>query len=595
MSNSAHLRPRPRRGRGKPAIDLARPLAVVIYARVSRDESGKKKSVNDQETAIKTAIADAYPAWAVKLVLTDNDISASDKTEKERQYWNQLRELVRKGQYDIVAVWEVSRLSRRAEEGLAFLRDCRESGVTGVYVAEGYGQLYVLDNPKDRSALRKEFDKAEDESDKIQVRVTRGQDGSRKAGRQHGICPYGYQRNYDPQTREPVHAVIEAEAEIIREIVTYVADGGSVASMALRLNKRDVPPPTRPGNRVNRHGWAASTVLGICTNPVYVSRITREPAWHNTEPGNRRFGATMGRNLADLVDAPQYSRVTDDETFFRAARNLQDKPRRSFNPHVEVERGSPRHLLTHIAVCECGGIITPGNRTYKAAAAAPARQVNAAKGRKGFQPLPEGTIRERKITRYYRCGRRMDVNVPEAAADEHVAALVVAKLAELVAASWSDQGSEELCGVCAELEDCQARVAERIEDLRAELKKPGGGSPGLVSMYRGLIAELEAGAARLKLEKERLSVPEVLRPFADCGDDTDLIAKVWERLPLDGKRSVLRTLAESITLHRAEHAGRGQGEVSERIKVSWKPVYVVSSDKAAAAEGASVALTEGAA
>jgi site-specific DNA recombinase len=584
------LRPRPRRGRGKPAIDLARPLVIVIYARVSRDESGKKKSVSDQEAAIKAAIADAYPAWTVKLVLTDNDISASDKTDKERQDWNRLRELVRKGQYDIVAVWEVSRLSRKAEEGLAFLRECRENGITGIYVAEGYGQLYALDNPKDRSALRKEFDKAEDESDKIQVRVTRGQDGSRKKGRQHGICPYGYERTYDPQTREPAHAVVGAEAEIIREIITYVADGGSVTAMAVRLNKRDVPPPTRPGNRVNRHGWAASTVLGICCNPVYVSRITREPAWHNTEPGNRRFGATMGRNLADLVDAPAYPRILDDETFFRAARNLQDKPRRAFNPHVEVERGAACHLLTHIAVCGvCGGIITPGNRVYQSAAPAARPGTNTAKGKKGFQPLPEGTIRERKVTRYYRCQRKMDVNVPEAAADEHVGALVIAKLAELAAVSWSDQGSEELCRVCAELEDCEARAAERIEDLRAELKKPGGGSPGLVSMYRGLIAELEAEAARLRLEKERQSVPEVLRPFADCGDDQDLIAKVWDRLPLEGKRSVLRTLAESIRMYPAKHSGRGQGPVSERIEVTWNPVYVVSGDTASAADDGNVA------
>ena len=123
----------------------------------------------------------------------------------------------------------------------------------------------------------------------------------------------------------------------------------------------------------------------------------------------------MGRNLANLIDAPQYPRIVDDETFFRAARNLTDKLRRSFNPHVTVERGAARHLLTHIAECgTCSGIITPGNRVY---ASAVPKGANAAKGSKGFQKLPVGTIREKKVTRYYRCARRQDVHVPEAAAD----------------------------------------------------------------------------------------------------------------------------------------------------------------------------------
>ncbi len=589
--------PRPRRGRGKKTLpDLNRPLLVIIYLRVSSDETGRRKSVSDQEAAIRAAVTELYPLWTVVLVLTDNDLSASDKTGKERPDWGRLRTLVRTGKYDIVAVWEVSRLSRVSEEGQAFMRECREYGVTGIFVSEGFGQLYLLENPKDRSALRKEFDKAEDESDKIQGRVTRGQHSNRSKGRQHGICPFGYVREYDPQTREFLrHVVVGAEAEIIREIIAYVAAGGSAANMARRLNKRDVPPPTRPGKRENKHGWAASTVLGICCNPCYIQKITREPAWWYTGPGNRRFTATMGRNLspAELVDAPQYPRITDDETFYRAAVNLQDKPRRSFNPHVEVERGAARHLLTHIAECgECGGSITPGNRVYKSAAGPAARPgANVVKGRKGFQPLPEGTIREAKVTRYYRCARKLDVNVPEPAADQHVSALVADKLAELAAARWSaGQGSEELYRARAELEEHQAKLGWLQEQTTAELVKlaqGAGGSQTMVNSFRAAAVAVEAGIGQLETEVERLSLHPALRPFAGCGDDREMIAQVWRGLPLDGQRSVLRILAESIRLYPAKHAGRGQGPVSERIGVTWNPWYVISADQATAAEGAS--------
>ena len=49
--------PRPRRGRGKKTLpDLNRPLNVIIYLRVSSDETGRRKSVSDQEAAIRAAV-----------------------------------------------------------------------------------------------------------------------------------------------------------------------------------------------------------------------------------------------------------------------------------------------------------------------------------------------------------------------------------------------------------------------------------------------------------------------------------------------------------------------------------------------------------
>jgi DNA invertase Pin-like site-specific DNA recombinase len=578
---------RARRRRVNRVIDMTRPMSVVIYVRVSKDETGKHKSVGDQEAAIKATIKELGYPWTILTVLTDNDISASDKTAKERPGWDDLRALVRKGKADIVAVWEVSRLSRITKVGIDFMDECQDHGITGIFVAEGYGQLYRLDDAKDRSALRHEFSKAEDESDKIQVRVTRGQAGNREKGRPQGICPYGYVRTYDQVTREFTgHTLIEAEKAIIIEIIQSVADGMSPATVARRLNLRRVSPPTRPGSRVNKHGWATSTVQSICTNPVYIRKITKVPAWWNTEPGNRTHGATMGRNLSDLVDAPQYPRIVDDELFFRAAHNLTDRPRRSFNPYVEVtgERGQARHLLTHIAVCECGGNITPGNRQYQSAVA---QGSNAGvKGKKGFQKLPEGTIRQKKVTRYYRCGKRMDVNVPEAAADEYVTALVIDKLVDLAGTEWvTGYDSEELYRTKAELAEREGTLAMITEQLTVELVKPGGGSPAIVASFRNAQVELEEEINRLKYDRERQALPQALRPFADCGDDAEAIGKVWDQLVLEGKRSVLRILAESIMFKRAKHAGRGQQPVSERIEVTWNPIYIVAAEGGLVVDG----------
>jgi len=546
METSARRSAR-RNRRNTSVIDLQRLMVVIVYCRVSKDDKGRQKSVTRQRADVEKAIARLYPLWQIEVILTDNDISASDKADKERPDWDRLRELVRTGRYDIVACWEISRLSRVARLGMEFMDECRAGGVAGIFKEAGRGRVFLLEDGDDRSDLRGEFVKAEDESDKIGGRVQDGMDAARTGGRQNGIVPFGYIRRYDPETREMLgNEVAEAEAGIIAEIIGYIADGGSPAGMALRLNKREVPPPTRPGNRVNRHGWATSTVQAICTNPVYISKITREPAWRNTEPGNRKFSATMGRNLADPIDCakrpdngePVYPRIVEDDVFFRAAANLTDKSRRSFNPHVVVERGAARHLLTHIAVCgACGGIITPGNRVYESAARTAGPGTNAAKGKKGFQRLPEGTQKARKVARYYRCGRTYDVNVPEAAADEHVGVLVVAKLAELAGARWSTgYNSEELVRTRAELEDRKARLDRETEELLEEKRKPGGGSPALLSVSRATIEVLEREISDLRWQAELQAVPGALRPFAECGDDPEAIAAAWDRLPLEGKR-----------------------------------------------------------
>ena len=165
-------------------------------------------------------------------------------------------------------------------------------------------------------------------------------------------------------------------------------------------------------------------------------------------------------------------------------------------------------------------------------------------------------------------------------------ALVVAKLAELAGALWTTgYDSEELYRTRAELADREATLALVDAQLTAELLKPGGGSAAIIGSFRDALDKLEAEVARLRWQKEMQSLPEALRPFADCKDDPEVIAKVWDQLPLEGKRSVLRILAESITLSPARHAGRGQQPVAERITVTWKPLYVVSAEGSAATDG----------
>jgi DNA invertase Pin-like site-specific DNA recombinase len=594
----------PRRARrGRKTIEWPENGLIIaaILARVSLDKDGKGKSTESQVSESRETCAEFY--WTVDPadIYVDNSISASEFTEKERPEWERLRAAVRSGRLHVVIAWEVSRLSRSQREGLDFMADCKRVGTKIHIVAEE--RTFDLAKHADWKALRNLFADAEDESHKLSDRLNRGQRVDRGKGRQNGRCPYGYTRRYDEHTREPIQEIHAQEAEVVREIFERLANGEALSSVTLSLNKRDVPPPTRPGRHgtdeqgrplkavrgtdgrltgklvpVSKYGmWTHPTVRGIATNPVYIGKITSAPSY-----------GTWNRDLSDLIDAPQYPRIlNDDAVFFAAVKNvLRVRPSSPGSNFGGAGRpGAARHLLTHLAVCgACGGVITPGNRVYQAAVqpGASSPGANAVKGRKGFQPLPAGTVREAKVTRYYRCARVMHVNVQEPAADEYVGALVIDKLCELAdVGGFTGYESERLIAARSEEAKLTSDLAEAVEQF--SLGRISATTLGTIeSRMRPRIAELQ--------QRQRLlSVPASLHPFMASRGDPELIAKTWHGLTLEGKRSVLRELAEAVRLYPAKHAGRGQGHVSERIEVSWNPIYVVSGDAAVAGEGASVA------
>jgi DNA invertase Pin-like site-specific DNA recombinase len=539
-------------------------IIAAILARVSLDKDGKGKSTDSQVKENKAVCAEFFWTVAESDIYIDNSISASEFTDKERPAWLRLRSAVRSGRLHVVIAWEASRLSRSLKEGLEFMEECMQVG-TRIHITVEE-RTFDLGKYSDWKALRNLFIDAENESHKHSDRLNRAQKTDRSDGKQNGICPFGLKITYveaEPgKPPKPVREISEEQAKVVREIIGSIAVGDSVSRVVTELNRRDVPPPSKR----SKYGmWTRATVTGIARNPVYISKITRKASYG------------IDRDLNDLVDAPQYPRIIEDDAmFFAAVKNLT---RAKAADRTGSRLGAAAHLLTRIAVCgTCGGVITPGNRTYKSAAA-PAAQpgTNAVKGKKGFQALPEGTIREKKVTRYYRCAKKMDVNVPETEADQYISVLVIDKLCELCCiGGFSGRESAEL--IAARSEEAAAR--KRIEDATEQynLDRISAETLGTIeSKNRPLIGELQQ-------RQRQLSVPASLYPFMSCDGDPELVAKTWHGLTLEGRRTVLRELAESITLHPAKHAGRGQAPVAERIEVTWNPVYIVSGDTAKATE-----------
>ena len=313
---------------------------------------------------------------------------------------------------DVIGAREASRITRIPSEGAILLDLWAEKGMwVYLYMDE---KLYDPSNESDYDALWDAFNSARKESRTLRKRVTGGMDRARKKGRVGGRTPYGLVVHYDAK-KKPVRTVAlsctrqgckwwygaiprdgagqavkecpacggkvaELQAEIVREIIGWAADGKKPSGIALRLNKRSVPPPTRTGRYgtdeqgrplkavkdadgnptgelvpVSKYGiWTHETVLGHATNPVYAGRICKEPA---VTPGHhkRPHGGPRDRDLGNTIPAPDYPAIVDEETFWRAVNCLDtarsDRDREGKPNSYNIRDGAAAHDLTHIALC----------------------------------------------------------------------------------------------------------------------------------------------------------------------------------------------------------------------------------------------------
>jgi site-specific DNA recombinase len=190
---------------------------MVTYARVSFDRSGVGKSVEQQVDALQAeAVA---RGWIIGPVVTDVGIGASRFSTKERPGYAQLTTVLETG--DILAVWEISRATRRTDEWAALTELCRSRGVrlfTGT-------RLLDLDDPDDEQQANQSHVSAVYETAKTRKRVKRDVDARAAQGKVHGQLGFGYRRVFDPETGARTWELDPVAAQAIRDAVDGLLGG----------------------------------------------------------------------------------------------------------------------------------------------------------------------------------------------------------------------------------------------------------------------------------------------------------------------------------------------------------------------------------
>jgi hypothetical protein len=157
------------------------------------------------------------------------------------------------------------------------------------------------------------------------------------------------------------------EADVIRRIFRWCADGHGVKAIAKRLNDDGAPSPR--AQRGRSQSWAPSSVRAVLHRPIYHGEIV----WNTTQKrdrwGQRR---QTGRPESDWirVEAPDLQIVSDEQ--WLAAHSRLDASRalylrstngRSFG-RPAVGNPSP-YLLTNLAACgRCGGPLRVCTRSH---------------------------------------------------------------------------------------------------------------------------------------------------------------------------------------------------------------------------------------
>jgi DNA invertase Pin-like site-specific DNA recombinase len=223
---------------------------AAIYTRISKDTAGDGHGVSNQDADAGRLVR----ARGLKVVcrLSDNDISAT--SGRYRPAYAELMEAASRREFDVIIVWQSSRLWRNRRERAEGIEILRRAGVSVVAV-KGPSLDMSTAYGRGMAGMLGEFDTMEAEvkgERQALAALARAEAGEPPRGtRLTGYTSHG--------------AVIPGEAECIAAMFARFAAGDSLRGIAAWLS--DSGLRARNGGR-----WNPSTVRTMLLNPRYAGR-----------------------------------------------------------------------------------------------------------------------------------------------------------------------------------------------------------------------------------------------------------------------------------------------------------------------------------
>ena len=312
---------------------------AVLYARVSGDDRGREgRNLTGQLDMCREYALERN--WQVVEELAEDDRGAPGASF-ELPELNRAREMAKAGEYDVLVVSELDRLSRKLAKQLVVEEELNRMGVEVDYVLADYE-----DTPEGRLNKHIRATIAEYEREKINERMVRGRWLKVKSGHVlvHSTPPYGYSIS-EAENGKTTLEIYDPEARIVRMIYNWYAkgdDGGSPLSMkAIARKLSEMRVPTRQDMMKGRGGykkmgwgqWSPSTISKILGSEVYKGK------WHYGKENHSRQN-WIGVDVPAIIDSELWAEV---------------EKLRKRNKHNSVRRAKHNYLMTGQIRCgHCG-------------------------------------------------------------------------------------------------------------------------------------------------------------------------------------------------------------------------------------------------
>ena len=324
------------------------------YVRVSRDEDGKKESIDTQRRVLHTFAKEK--GIVLVDVLEDNNVSGYTM---ERPGFNKLKELILAGGVDLLLVKDLSRVGRHNAKVLLFLDELTDAGIRLLLMNDNYDSSSDDDTILGIKTWYNEL-YLKDLSKKITTNIRQRQ--------REGLViveSYGYLKAPNDKNKLLID---ESTAHIVRLIFSMYLEGMGCTTIARQLTLMGITTPSmqkfhRDGfswkpDWVHKDKWSPTGVRRIVTNDAYigtlrcgVSKIPRMKGKRTLAPKDQHI---VHENFMEAI----ISREDFEAAQIILAQRTKNKQRAGQNQRA--------HRYSGILKCaECGNGFTSRSRRDK--------------------------------------------------------------------------------------------------------------------------------------------------------------------------------------------------------------------------------------
>lgn len=484
-------------------------LRFVTYSRVSSEEQRDGYSLDEQDEI------DRKFGESKKWILcgTYRDEGKSAKTTERPDFQRMMGDAENDG-FDVIVVWNISRLTRSLTDMFVILRDLDKYGVRIVSVTEPFDFTTVIG----RAILAVIVAFAEWFLQQLALDTARGHKARAEEGKWNSALPYGYYADYKKHGGDGLAIPDETERlGVMMAFETYATGAYGDAVVSKILNDSGFRPPIkRKGERWLSY-WTKDSVRFMLQNRFYVGEVQYKGEWM---PG-------IHEPLIPITLFEECQRI-------RAERHVER------TKHSQ-KRNDRVYLLSGIVKCAGCGMN----------ARAQAQQTRRKKKEGG---------ETRYQLRYYTChggwkGHECEIKGKYIRAD-FVEGQIADYLKRLVLPpNWRER-------ITAEIGKPIQNPRQSREQLEGELKS-------LQTLFRLRdITEKEylSERERLKTQIARLN-PSPPAPLTNAAEMLSDFPAIWEEATDEERRIIVQSFIEEVVAHPTE------GVVKLSIKAEYQPLF----------------------